>query len=292
MSRLFENTVCVTVTFHRPGAVRAFRAGEVEVVKSGDREDFQKADQSQVGANRKIFQNGYYKQAGDVAKRFYDWLDKRALDVPLGNSVRVIPRDTLPEAKEEFERAKREYEDCADSFCEPAEYLKTKMAARDRLRELFDEKVYPTRDTLRGRFSVDWWELEFGADSAAALNEAEQDVIQALRETFAGLVSHLAAKLSPLEDGKRRRLHPSAVANLKEFLDLFDQRNILGDDELAGMVGKARNLVSGERVYDSLKDNDTLREFVGEQLGEIRANLDTLITDGPRRVVTFGEEDA
>ena len=291
MSRLFENTVCVTVTFHRPGAVRAFRAGEVEVVKTGDRGDSQKADQSQVGASRKIFQNGYYKKAGDVAKSFYDWLDRRALDVPLGNSVRVIPRSMLAEAKDQFEKARRKYLDCADSFCEPAEYLKTKLAARTRLRELWDEKVYPSRDKLRGRFWVDWWELEFGPDSASALNEAEQDVIQALRETFAGLVSHLAAKLAPVEDGKRRRLHPSAVANLKEFLDLFDQRNILDDTALKGLVDRARNLVSGERVYDSLKDNDTLREFVGEQLGEIRASLDTLITDGPRRVVRFGEEN-
>jgi hypothetical protein len=288
MSKLFDSTVCLAVTFHRPGATRSFRAGEVEVVKT-DGDPTEKADQSQVGANRVIFRNGFYKSACDLANEWRDWIKKRALQIPLGR-VSVVPRSMLPEIKEQFENYKRRYLELADRFTNPVSYEATKDLARRRLKELWDESVYPTREKLRAKFWVDWWEMEFGQNAADALKDAEVEVIEALRMGCRALVGKLAEQLSPTPDGKKRRLFDSAVANVREFLDMFDKLNVLDDQELETLVNQAQRLVNGKFEADAFRQNDSLREVVGQKMTEITKSLDVLIQEGPRRVVSFEED--
>jgi len=304
MSTLFENTVCLAVTFHRPGDTRRFKPGEVEVRRADYADNGEKAAQSMVSASKRIFRNSHYLEAVRIDQKFDAFLIRRALNCPLKRGTYLVPVTLLDEVYEELDKAQAAYE--AEATALAAEYDEAKEAARQRLRSLFNEKDYPAVDKLRRQFSVERRLFDFAPPGESKLSDAvyrqererwadtfasaEEEVKQALRQAYRDLVAHLADRLAPTADGKKRRLHESAVKNLTEFLDLFDKRNVLNDSELQALVEQAKRILNGGGSANALRSNDSLREFVAEQLEEIKGSLDSLITEGPRRVVSFEEE--
>lgn len=278
--------------------------GEVEVRKADATDSATKADQSQLGVTKRIFTNGHYAEACRIDRDFQAWLDRVALDSPLKRGTHLIPVTLLDDVYARLDTAQAGYEAEADALA--SEYDKAKLVARLRLKELYDENDYPSKEDLRARFRVERQLFDFAQPGESKLSEyvyeqekqrwaesfasAEEEVRQALRQSCRDLVAHLADRLAPTADGKRKRLHASAVENLTEFLDLFDKRNVLNDAELKELVDRARRVLNGDKTVDVLRDNDTLRDFVRGQMEAIEGSLDTLITDGPRRVVSFEED--
>ena len=314
MSALFDRTVCLSVTFHRPGNQRKFRPGEVTVDKADAAGNGDRADQSQVSASKQIFTNGNYKLAGQVKQQFESWLDVRSLPCPLKKGTHLIPVDLLDEVYTRLDETEREYLARAEDLAN--EYETAKQTARERLRELYNEADYPTVDQLRKKFSVERKLFDFAPPGETKLSEtlyqqererwsatfaeAETEVRDALRDTARQLVAHLSERLAPTPDGSRKRLHPSAVDNLEEFLSLFDRRNVLDDSELKALVGKARAVLSGvgngqlfagANKTGILKDDDRLADYVSQEMDGIRRDIDALMSDAPRRALSFDEED-
>ena len=122
--------------------------------------------------------------------------------------------------------------------------------------------------------------------------EAEVEVKQALRESMLTLISHLAERLQPSPDGKKKVLRDSAVDKVVEFLELFDRRNVLNDEELKALVVRARRVLNGDDMMaDALRQDGKVREILGRRMEEVKSRLDTLIKSGPARVISFDEED-
>jgi hypothetical protein len=84
------------------------------------------------------------------------------------------------------------------------------------------------------------------------------------------------------DDGTPKVFRDSAVGNLVEFFNRFREPNVRSNAELDAPVERAQRAVRGVTAQD-LRDSPSNRRRVAESLGRVRASLDALLVDRPRR---------
>jgi hypothetical protein len=90
---------------------------------------------------------------------------------------------------------------------------------------------------------------------------------------FAGLVLHLTDRLGvDPATGKPNIFRDSGIQPMFDFLATFEARNVMGDQALATLVGKARKLLDGVAPED-LRTNTDLRGQVLKAGQDIAAKL-------------------
>jgi hypothetical protein len=172
-----------------------------------------------------------------------------------------------------------------------------KSAAQQRLGDLYDPADYP--HSLSGLFAI---EHDFPAveppNYLKQLNpevysqecqrvqqrfdEAVQLAEQAFLEELGRLVEHLTERLSGQSDGKPKVFRDTAVSNLTDFFERFQQLNVRSNDQLDALVERAQQIVTGV-APQQLRDNGTLRQQVASQLSGVQSSLEGLLLDRPRR---------
>jgi hypothetical protein len=176
-------------------------------------------------------------------------------------------------------------------------YDQMKQAARQRLGRLYNSSDYPPE--VRGLFSVEWdfpsvEPPNYLSRIAPEVYQQEQERVarrfeeavrlaeQAFVSEFARLVSHLAERLGGSESGERRIFRDSAVSNLTEFFQRFQQLNVRSSSELDALVEQAQQLVRGVSPQD-LRDDAGLRQHIATEMSRVQTRLEGLIVDRPRR---------
>ncbi len=164
-----------------------------------------------------------------------------------------------------------------------------RRAAKKRLGKLYREDDYPTPAEIRKAYSVSRRFLSFNVPAAleglnkelyqrelarveAEVAEASSEIRAALREAFAGLVAHLAEKLTPGEDGKARVFKDTTVAKLQDFLATFAARDLTGDTQLSALAKKAQGVLDGLDT-GALRTEDDVRGKVLGAMQEIQSKL-------------------
>lgn len=186
----------------------------------------------------------------------------------------------------------------------PARVEESKTA----LGEQFLQDDYPGLDELRRMFSIEWnWVAftvpeglpeELKAAEADKLQkqfaDAGEQILQALRTGFSELINNGVEKLTPKEgEGKAKQIRDSLIGNVIEFLDAFNQRNIVNDVEMAQLVARARTVLVGV-TPQKLRDNGDIKENTRKAFEGIKTDLDKMIAERPAREFDFeaGEEPA
>lgn len=186
-----------------------------------------------------------------------------------------------------------------------ADYEAAIERTRTALGPLFRQRLYP-RDPRRAaaEFTMEWRFVASGVPEALArvnqqayeaevaawkkhMAEIEENYRIVLRESVAALVGHLADRLAPAADGKRKRLHGTVIGNISEFVKNFPFKNMAEDAELARMVARMDAMFSGLDV-EILKDDDDLRAFVQAQATTFKAEVDGLVREaktGQRQII-------
>ncbi len=206
----------------------------------------------------------------------------RREDVPTFEVVMTTLRSELADAVEQVSRHRDELIDSAQlrlgGLFDPADY------AGDLASSFGLAWDYPNVDPppYLYRLSRQLYEAE-ASRVRHRFDEAVRLAEEAFAEELAGLVSHLAERLSG-EDGERRIFRDSAVTNLTEFFERFAQLNIRSDAQLDELVERARSVVVGSEAQQ-LRDNDRLRTVVREGLTDVERSLDDYLTTRPRRSV-------
>ena len=176
-------------------------------------------------------------------------------------------------------------------------FVELKAAARERLGRLFNEADYPA--TLNGLFDMGWdWPSveppEYLSRLSPALyqeecrrvqarfDEAVQLAEQAFMEELAKLVERLTERLTYQPGDHPKVFRDSAITNFTEFFERFRTLNIRSNEQLDELVSQAQDVIRGVQPQ-TLRDNDSLRLHVAEQLGSVGNVLDELLTDRPRR---------
>jgi len=303
MSRLLTETVVLDLRFHRPGIVRKGTLDGVQV----------DADKDLLRLNKQIIESDKYLKYCNLCHKLKCWIAARSLSNWLFNKGEedngnvstslfregtfLVPITNLEDIYLKCEEVRDEAMQVVDEFI--AEYPQLIQDAERRLKGQFDPTNYYSPQEMRRRFGIEWRLIEFGLPTAgkigevmfrqeqkkvsSELKEAEQEVIQALRESMLGLIDKVVSQLSPSPDGKRRYITESAVEKLIEFLDLFASRNIMQDGELQNLAEKAKKIIKGVDVQ-LLRKVDNFREVVKMGMEEIKDNLSVMVKEGPRRV--------
>jgi hypothetical protein len=180
----------------------------------------------------------------------------------------------------------------------------------ERLGPMYLSTDYPTADKLRDAYGVRWSFKQLGEPTK--LSEVSQSLLasqkralqvemtsqaeewkNALRSAFVALVESLRERLAgDREGGKAKIFRDSRVESLKEWMSLFDARNISDDAELAVLVEKARSLLEGTSA-DELRNDAGLRTWTERGLREVKEAASTLVTaDAPRRRFRLTDDEA
>ena len=209
--------------------------------------------------------------------------------------IRLIRQDDVQAFQVSLESQRRELQETVEELGRHYQYLVN--AARERLGRLFNANDYPA--SLDGMFDMVWdypsvepphYLRELSPELyrqecdrvTARFNEAVQLAEQAFVEELERLISHLTERLSGQEDGKPKIFRDSIVENLSEFFQRFRHLNVLSNQHLDELVGRAQRIVRGVQPQ-ALRDDQTLRQRVATQLARVQSVLDGMLVDRPRR---------
>jgi len=209
--------------------------------------------------------------------------------------IRLIRQDDIGTFNAKMESLKGELAEAVQGLDE--HYCELKSAARNRLGSLYNPDDYPAG--LTGLFQVSWdfpsveppnYLQELNPELyrqecervAARFDEAVRLAEQAFIEELQQLVTHLTERLAGQTDGKPKVFRDSAVHNLTEFFQRFQQLNVRSNDDLDQLVAQCQRVVRGVEPQ-TLRDNQGLRQQVAAGLSQVENVLDSLLVDRPRR---------
>ena len=290
-SRLRSTTAALRLAFTWFGTRKTLSAEQ----KAQAAESFG-AEGDFLSAGKKLLDTRHprFKAATAVRNRAVAYFKGISLPFP-EPGIRLIRQEDIDSVNGHLSDLRAELDDAVDQLDD--HFAELKAAARRRLGTLYCEADYPA--SLRGLFDMAWDFPSVEPPSylqrlnpelyrqecqrvVARFDEAVQLAEQAFLDELSKLVAHLTERLTGQVDSKPKVFRDSAVTNLTEFFERFRQLNIGSNEQLDQLVNDAQQIVVGVEPQ-KLRDNQSLREHVSEQLGAVQHALDDLLVDRPRR---------
>ena len=213
-----------------------------------------------------------------------------------------VPLDLVGEVDRYLTQRAEERRELVGSFVSEYRYLQA--LAREES-PLYRERDYPSEEQVQSKFTWSVRYISLGVAGAlrevdAALylreqagiermwKEAAGAIEEALTESLSGLVEHAIKRLSFQTNGKPQVFRDSLVANMSEFLDLFDKRNLTSNAALTALAGQARQLMAGVDP-STLRSNLGARERIRAGFVGIQQTMDSMLVDRPVRAIDLDD---
>ena len=292
---ILDRAVCLSVELHRLGTKRKVSSQQIDT----------DADRDMIHVSKDILESEALKAIQKLDGEIRKYIAVRCLPSLFRSGVYLLPIDLIQEVDMRLQTFTMERQMRVDAFM--GEYRETANAAEFRLGSLYNAQDYPSESKVRAQFYMVTRYLTFSTPGQLravnpALFEREtqkmqqqiasatEEITGMLRSAMAELVDHLIDRLSPEPGGKRKVFRDSLVGNVKDFLEVFQARNIADDRALADLVTQAERLLDGVDAGD-LRDSAKLRERVTVGFQSIKATLDGMLVTAPSRKVVFDEEE-
>ena len=168
---------------------------------------------------------------------------------------------------------------------------------------LFNASDYPDEDTLRGMFTVEWFWMalsvpenipdelrdEANAKFQKRMQDAAEQIEQALRSELLELMAHAEERLTSAPGEKPKIFRDSAIANIMDFIQTFDSRDVFSDLKLRPILEQAKAILLDDKGNSKinpqkLRDFPSVREAARVQFAKIREQLDGLIEEQGRKL--------
>jgi len=212
--------------------------------------------------------------------------------------VHRLPNGMVERYDEHMSDMKIDFDAAVDEFVYGTGYFNARRQAEEILGDLYDENDYPEADRLRSRFGAVWTYFQIGgpgdsvgvlsggtmqkriAEFNAMITQAEQDAVAFLRSRFTEMLSRVAGNLS--DPGKKFK--NSSIETFQDFLDDFALLNVAGDRDLAALVDRCKQHMSGVDPQ-TFRDDDMFRSQVGRQMNIVAGTVNRMFGTGLRRIV-------
>lgn len=287
-ANIFENAVAICVEFHQPGNTRKVDASNVEV----------DCDREMLTVSKRLLDSDEFRAIKHVDRCVTSLLKSKALPSFFKTGVFLLPVKLVEAVEGKLESYKAERGEAIAKFIEA--YPALVESAKERLKGLYDPTEYPPAHEVAKAFSFRWSYVDFGVPGklskiSATLYAKEQEkaektwaeattkIQDALRVAFGELVRDMTAKLEPGADGKRKVIQERTMTKVREFLADFQNRNITGDETLAGMVAQAEALLEG-KTLEQIRTDEIYRGTLAQGLKSIGEELGRHVTIAPKRV--------
>lgn len=210
--------------------------------------------------------------------------------------TRLIRKDLVDAFDQRMTAFKTELSEKISALCDNYELLKSE--GKRALGELYRETDYP--NNLQHLFGFSWEfpnlnPPEYLLMYNPKLYERQQELVRAKFEeavqkaekAFGGelqnMVSSLAERMQPNEDGSRKTFRDSTVSeNFKEFFKRFKSISVTNSKDLADIVSMAEGVISGVNT-EYLKTDGLARQDLANKMEEIGKLLESKIGVQPRR---------
>lgn len=236
-----------------------------------------------------------------VIHRARKFLAKYALPFPI-STLTLVPKESILTIEHGLKDFELEYWDKVMLF--EHRYVTAREEAKTVLGELFRDTDYPVNIMEKFRFEWRYVTLDIPNEASVLppeiyeqekqkfrnlMEETRETALLAMREEFAGLISHMIERLTPGDDGKPKIMRSSMVENLNEFFSTFERRNLFDDDELRELVDHASHVLKDIQSPYALKYNDLLRKRIVQDMSRLKVAVDKSIEDLPRRRIRMQE---
>ena len=257
----------------------------------------QLVDKDWVTATKKLVSPESLKPIAKVGYSARSWLYFKSLPFPIGG-MSFIPRDLINTVDEKLTQYRQDYYDAVIDFANDYEELRDN--ARKYLGELFNEIDYP--EDISTKFNFNWRFVVLDVPDSKSkilapevykrekekfvqtMEEARNMAVEALREEFASMVEHIADRFSSNGNGKPKVFRNSTVESFYEYFQTFKDRNIFNDNDLAGLVEKAQNVLNGTSP-DQIRSDSSLKEKIRVDMTEMESSILELLNRPRRKIV-------
>jgi hypothetical protein len=220
-------------------------------------------------------------RAARVALRQHWWSNT----LPWGNGgVRILPSSKYQAFVERLRTLRIDYDKAVDKFCD--DYPKMKAEARRRLKELYDDKNFPSLSAIRSKFGceVEFAPIPDASDFRVKLSESERDelakdVERALQANAKGAMNALVEKLQETVELLSERLKEdepilrrSLVENIKEVCAEVDAFNLVDDKKIESFKKATEVMLKGVN-FEELKDDRKKRVELATKADDILAKM-------------------
>lgn len=316
---LGKDTCLLAVELHLLGDTRKVRESEATVdATAGDN-----PERAVVKVNKKLYDTKLYQNVTSIDGQIRAFMDASALPRTsfLARGSYRVPFVRLESVYDRLEEFARERLAAVRAFV--GGYPEVVAEARTKLGGLFNPAQFPgarLRDeqlTVEGDYERVLWDAFGGTtveemigirpymnvtpgqvesfskrlyDRAArdARSAAEADVREirdGLRVAFATIVEQLVERVRAKSADGSARFVGSNLTNVQEFIASFGAMNVAQDGQLAGLVEKAKGILSGIDQKD-VSEEKTVREAITSGLAAVQVEIAALgVAPRPKRAV-------
>jgi hypothetical protein len=290
LERAFENGIALRLIMGSPG----FKAKvDSDEITAGE------ADTDALHVHKETLECDEYdaiKQLhGEIKKML--WLRSMPIKTKLYRGTYFIKERAIGDVCEKLEAYKKDHDEkLVPAFL--AVYEQAKQTAKKKLKNLYDDRDYPTAEALRKAFYIQAFPLENAKISGrlksvneklftTLAGEMRQQVHDAVTEMRTGLramlfqmTQHLHSKLSGSE---KKVLRQTAVTHILDFVKYFEDRDMTNDQDLKKVVDQLKKTMDGVEI-EQLKKDDKYRDAMVQSLDAVNKQLDGLVTNVGRAV--------
>lgn len=287
LGNLADKTMFLTLDFNRFGNSRQ---ADVEVANTT-------AQQGRFSHSKRLLDSPQLKAIHKADNALKAWIDSQPACWKYGKTMRVVGHEAVEvvfDACEAYQSVNRPT--LVQAFLDA--YLQQVAEAQKALGDKFIASEYPTLEQVKAEFSFDYKLLSFSTPDtlktlspkifakekeklAESFTLAVEDWKQGRRVILQEMVAHLLDILKP-EEGKKKKLHATAVTKLQEFLTTFDLNSVPDDADLQADVVKLKQLMAGVDT-DKIKESDNLKAALVEGFSVVNANMATLTVNAGRK---------
>ena len=288
---LAHSTVYLEFSVHTLGNKRKVSNSHLEVGE---------ADKALFRLSKKILESPKLAEISSFDGKTRDLLYGRCH--PFKRGIYFLPVTLVEEVDQELRERRTQREKLVSQFLDDYPDL-CKEASRRLTKKFYNVADYPALEEVAACFGMSWQYISFGVpenlatvsptmfaearqQAALQVREAAADIEALMRAKALELVQHLRDRLKPGADGKKNRLHETAVTNLAEYLAYFDHKNVTRDGDLKSIVDDLRAKL-GNVDIEAIRNTDTLRERLCEEMSTISEQLGSLVERVPKRRITL-----
>lgn len=281
-SALMDNCVLMLLNLGKLGNRKKVSSNEVEV----------NADKDYVKVSKVLLDSEELKLIEQCQNNLRAYVAGRCLPSSFKAGMYLLPMPLVEEVEARFDMFHAEHDVLVREFV--SVYDTRVSEAKTNLGALYNITDYPSRDYVAASFYMRRSYMEFAVDSKlekfspklfkqqqeqlfSEWQQAEQAVISALRANALDLVSHLVERMGVDSDGKKHIFRNSSVEKLREFIEIFQYKNVTQDVDLADIITQCQCLMEGVDP-ESIRTDDALRESLTTGFKAVKNNLSDLMT--------------
>jgi hypothetical protein len=195
------------------------------------------------------------------------------------DGTRILPSANYLQFMQDFRKEKSEWQYLVQNFLDNYDYLVAE--AKRWLGDLYDEKDYPSKESITGKFNMDMailpvpsndFRVELSSDELTRIQEELESRMttvqqEAMSDCWHRLYKHVEHITEKLADPKGI-FRDSMIDNAVETCDLLTRLNIAEDPNLEAMRQAVESKLLGHHP-DSLRNDPDLRQDAAEEARKI-----------------------